>query len=204
MILVFIILGIIIFINLLLLILVLSNIKLEIKKLHISNENKNLQIDFILDLSIFAFNKFKIAKFTIDKERIKNFIQTCKINVQILKDNDKINKDIIKNLKYIGFKIEKFKIDGYFATFNPVLSGNIYVLLNSILPIFIAPKIKGKYINNIQFLNINENIINANLNCIINVKIVNIINTLHFLKNKGGKENNGKSSNRRSYAYSNE
>ena len=52
-------------------------------------------------------------------------------------------------------------------------------------------------------LNINQNKININLNCIISVKMVNIINILHYLKEKGG-NNNGKSSNRRAYAYSNE
>ena len=45
MILVFIILGIIIFISLIMFILILSNIKLEIKKLHISNVNKKIEVE---------------------------------------------------------------------------------------------------------------------------------------------------------------
>ena len=70
---------------------------------------------------------------------------------------------------------------------------------NNALHVFVDP-IK-KY--DIEFLNINENKININLNCIISIKMVNIINMLHYLKKKGGKYN-GKSSDRRSYAYSNE
>ena len=57
--------------------------------------------------------------------------------------------------------------------------------------------------DNIEVLNTNENKININLSCIISVKMVNIINILHYLKKKGG-TNNGKSSNRKSYAHCNE
>ena len=204
MILVFIILGIIIFISLIMFILILSNIKLEIKKLHISNVNKKIEVDFVLKMGIYLFNKLKIIAFTIDNFKISNLLKSGKIDIKKLKDNPAVNKEILKALKYNEFKIEYFKLEGDFSTFNTVLSAGIYATINAIIPIIIATKVNGKYINNIQFLNVKENIINVNLNCIISVKIVNIINILHYLKKKGGRENNGKSSDRRSYAYSNE
>lgn len=204
MILVFIILGIIIFISLIMFILILSNIKLEIKKLHISNVNKKIEVDFVLKMGIYLFNKLKIIAFTIDNFKISNLLKSGKIDIKKLKDNPAVNKEILKALKYNEFKIEYFKLEGDFSTFNTVLSAGIYATINAIIPIIIATKVNGKYINDIQFLNVNENIINVNLNCIISVKIVNIINILHYLKKKGGRENNGKSSDRRSYAYSNE
>ena len=204
MILVFIILGIIIFITLLMFIIILSNIKLQIKKLHISNVNKKIEVDFVLKMGIYLFNKFKIIAFTIDNLKISNLLKSEKIDIKKLKDNRAVNKEILKALKYNEFKIEYFKLEGDFSTFNTVLSAGIYAAINAIIPIIIATKVNGKYINNIQFLNVKENIINVNLNCIISVKIVNIINILHYLKKKGGRENNGKSSDRRSYAYSNE
>ena len=114
-----------------------------------------------------------------------------------------INKYIIKLLEFRDFTIEYLKLEGYFGTFNSVLSAFIYGIINAIIPILIAKKLEGTYINNLEFLNINENKININLNCIISIKMVNIINILHYLKKKGG-NNNGKSSYRRSYAYSNE
>lgn len=204
MILVFIILGIIIFISLITLILILSNIKLEVKKLHISNEQKELNIDFVLDIALYFLNKIKIINITIDDEKIKDWFKKGKIDIQKLKDNKEVNKEALKILKYVDFKIEYFKLEGNFATFNTVLSSSIYAIMQAIIPIIIAPRINGKYINNVQFLNIKQNIININLNCIISVKMVNIINVLHYFKKKGGKENNGKSSDRRSYAYCNE
>ena len=203
MILVFIILGTIIFITLSMLIFALSNAKLEIEKLHISNMEDKLKVDFILNIGIYFLNKVKIIKFTIDNYKVSNLLKSGKIDINKFKQNNPINRDIIKSIKQDDFIIEYLKLEGYFGTFNTVLSAWIYGIIYSIIPLLIARKLEGYYINNIEFLNINENKININLNCIISIKMVNIINILHYLKKKGG-NNNGKSSDRRSYAYSNE
>ena len=206
MILVFIILGIIIFIHLTMFILILSNIKLEVKKLHISNvnEKRKIEVKFVLNISISFLNKINFNKFTIDNVKINNLLSSGKLNMQKIKVGKELNKDILNQFKNSNFKIEYLKFEGYFATFDTVLTSSIFGILQAIIPILIARKIKGKYINNIEFLNINENVINLGLNCIISIKMVNIINILRYLTKKGGKKNNGKSSYRRSYAYSNE
>ena len=203
MILVFIILGIIIFITLTMFVFVLSNTKLEIKKLHISNTEEKLKVDFILNIGIYFLNKVKIVKFTIDNYKISNLLKSGKLDINKFKKNNSINKDIIRSIKRDDFIIEYLKLEGDFGTFDEVLSSWIYGIINAIIPILIARKLKGNYINNLKFLNTTENKININLNCIISIKMVNIINILHYLKKKGGKDN-GESSDRRSYAYSNE
>ena len=206
MILVFIILGIIIFIYLTMFILILSNIRLEVKKLHISNvnEKRKIELKFILNISISFLNKINLLKFTVDNIKINNLLSSGKIDMQKFKLGEEINEDIIKELKASNFKIEYLKLDGYFATFDTVLTSSIFAIIHAIVPILISRKINGQYINNIEFLNINENVINLGLNCIISIKMVNIINILRYLTKKGGNKNNGKSSYRRSYAYSNE
>lgn len=206
MILVFIILGLIIFVCLIRFILILSNIKLEVKKLHISNvnEKRKIEIKFILNISISFLNKINFLKFTIDNIKINSLLSSGKLNMQKLKVGKDINKDILNRIKGSDLKIEYLKLEGYFATFDTVITSSIFATLHAIIPILISKKIDGKYINNIEFLNINENIINLGLNCIISIKMVNIINILRYLIKKGGKKNNGKSSYRRSYAYSNE
>ena len=203
MILVFIILGIIIFITLTMLVFALSNTKLEIKKLHISNAQEKLKVDFILNIGIYFLNKVKIVKFTIDNYKASNLLRAGKLDINKFKQNNSINKDIIKGIKRDDFTIEYLKLEGYFSTFNAVLSSWIYGIINAIIPILIARKLEGDYINNLEFFNTTENKININLNCIISIKMANIINILHYLKKKGGKDN-GKSSDRRTYAYSNE
>lgn len=204
MILVFIIEGMIIFICIAILILILSTLKLEINKLHIMNKKQKIKVDFVIDIAIYLFNKFKIIHLKINNEKINNLLNSGKINFKKFKNNKSFDKELVQFLKDSSFKIEYFKIEGYFATFNTVLSSSIYAILNAVLPIIIAPKTQGKYINQINFLNINENIININVNCIISEKLVNIINELYKLKKGGKKENGRNSSNRRPYAYSHE
>lgn len=204
MILVFIFLGIIIFVLLTMFVLMLSILKIEVKKLHISNSKESFKIDFILNIEIYFLNKFKLIKLVIDDDKIKDSIKTGKIDINKIKNNNQFNKDSLKLIKNLKINIEYFKLEGEFSTFNNVLSAWIYGFINAIIPILIGSKINGKYVNNIRIINVNENKININFNCIINVKIVNIINILLYLKKKGGVENNGKSSNRRAYAYSNE
>ena len=204
MILVFIILGIIILVSLSMFIFSLSNTKLEIEKLHITNVEDKIKLDFVLNIGIYFLNKFKLIKFTIDNYKIQNLLQSGKLDINKFKQNKAINLDVLKSFKYHDFKIEYFKIDGYFSTFNTVLSSWLYAFINAIIPILIARRIEGKYINKLEFLNINKNQININLNCIISVKMVNIINILHYFKKKGGNDNDGKSSDRRAYAYGNE
>lgn len=204
MILVFIILGIIILICLVAFLLMLSTIKLEVKKLYISNLEKELQVDFVLQIALAVFNKIRLIKMTIDNDKVKKILKSGKIDVQKLKDNRALNKDVMKSLKYVKPNIEYLNIEGYFATFNTVFTSSIYGILHAILPILIAPKLKGKYQNDLKFLNLNQNIININLSCIISIKMVNIINIIYDLKKKGGRGKYGKSSDRRSYAYSNE
>ena len=205
MILVFIILGIIILSCIGTFAFMLSTLKFEINRLHIINEEQKIKVDFILDIAIYLFNKFKIINFRIDNIKMNNLLSSGKIDIKKLKDNKPFNKELKRLLKDSNFRIEYFKVEGYFATFNTVLTSSIYAILNAVIPIIIAPKMKGKYINNTNFINTRENIININLNCIISEKLVNIINTLHYLKKKGGKDKNGgKSSDRRSYAYSHE
>ena len=203
MILVFIILGIIIFITFTMFVFALSNTKLEIKRLHISNAQEKLKIDFVLNIGIYFLNKIKIINFTIDNYKASNLLKSGKIDITKFKQNNSINKDIIKSFEFRDFTIEYLKLEGCFGLFNTVLSAFTYGIINAIIPILIAKKLEGTYINNIEFLNINENKININVNCIISIKMVNIINILHYLKKKGG-NSNGKSSDRRSYAYSNE
>ena len=204
MILVFIFLVMLILISFAMLLLALSNIQIELKQLHISNNKGKLKFKVILNLSIILFNRLKIIKLSIDNKKIIKILKSGKINftnVNISKESKKIIKNFLRSDAVI---IENLNITGYFSTFNNVLSGIIFSISNALIPILISKKINGKYNNDVSFLNQNQNIINISINCIISIKTVNIINTLYLLKKKGGSDKYGKSSNRRSYAYSNE
>ena len=208
MILVFCILVIIICICLINLILKLSNIKIEIEDLHIFNANEEIKIEFLINVSVYLLNKMKLINIKIDKNRIIN-----KINLKNITFNKKENKEFFKKILKIKYQIEYFKIEGYFSTFNSVLTSNIFSIIQIIIPLLLRAKLNKKYVNNLKFLNLNQNTINVKINCIITTKLVNIINILHLknknLKNmlkekKGGIKTYGRTSNRRINAYCNE
>ena len=204
MILVFMILGIIIMISIFIFLLTLSTLKIELNQLHIAHTKGSLKVELILNLTIYLFNQFKLIQIRIDHDRIKNLLSSGKLDIQKFKENKAFNQEVIKAFKKIPYKIEVFRLEGYFATVDEVVSSSIYAMVNAIIPILIAPRMQGKYKCDFKFLTIHQNTINLDLTCIISVKMVNIINRLYYLKKKGGKKNHGKSSHRRSYAYSNE
>lgn len=200
MILVFFILGIIIFISSIVLIFLLSNLRIKIENLHILYD-EDIKIDFLIIISIYFLNRIKIFNIKIDKQKILS-----KIDLKKIREESKKNKIILRSITRLDYKIRYFKVEGYFGTFNSVLSSNIFLVIQSILPIFLAQKLDGKYINNFKFLKEDKNTINVFLDCIIAVKIVNIINILQLSNKvkKGGIKENGGTSNRRFNAYSNE
>ena len=78
------------------------------------NLNNKFKIDFSLQLSIFLFNKIKIFKFTIDKDKVNGLIKSGKINIKKIKDSKQLNIDTIKLLKNSKFKLEKFNFRLFF------------------------------------------------------------------------------------------
>ena len=90
------------------------------------------------------------------------------------------------------------------GTQNAAFTAMIVSFINIITSILVSNN-KNKKIN--YFLKIdpiyqNQNIVNLQFNCIISLKIVNIINIIYILKKKGRVDKNERTSNRRSYAYS--
>ena len=185
-------------ITLITLILLMSNFKIKIANLHISNTSGKFYISFISKISIYIFNKFKIFEITIDDKKIKNIFKNQKFNLKNMQFNDTLN--IIKKSKT---NIETLNIEGYLGLEDAAYTAYVLSFINSIIPIILSGRI-NKYKYNITPVYVNQNIVNLEINCIINIKIVHIINILFKLLKKGRVNNNEQPSNRRSYAYSHE
>ena len=205
MILVFLLISLLIIITLIVLILLLSNIKIEIIKLQISNVSKKFNISFASKISIFLFNILKLLEINIDDNKVKKIYKSGKINISKLKSNN------IKDLRVISkieFNLEQLKVDGYIGCEDAAYTAYITSVINSLLGILISKKInfynKDRYIYHINPTFTNQNLVNLELNCIISIKIVNIINIILILLKKGSVRENERTSNRRAYAYSNE
>lgn len=208
MILVFLILGLIIIINLIFYIFLLSNIKIKIVKLHIFYNVEKIDIKFISKIGLYLFNKLKLFQITIDDDKIEKLYKSGKIDINKLKDNKELNKEILKLLKNIDLAIERLKLEGYIGTKNAAFTAYISCFINAIIPIIISNKIfeykKENYNYKIDTVYIKQNIVNLDFDCIISIKTVHIINIVNYLLKKGRVKNNERTSNRRTYAYSHE
>lgn len=216
-----------IFIILLLLILAIffSNIRICITNLEIDNTITNIIKDYQFEFGIYLFNKIRIIKLKINEKKIKKLEKSKIINKISKMDFNKVtkrlkNKFIYRDninltklprllLKKLKPEISKFKLDlkiGFkdvmFTTFLiPIISTVISFVLR-----FTTKNINNKksYFYKIEPI-YNKNIIKLRLNCIINVKVVHIINIIYiFLIKEGRSDKYERTSYRRSYGYSHE
>ena len=184
MLLVFILLGIISIILLLLFLILISTLKVEIQDLKLSNMENDKKASYIIKIS-------KIPK--IDIKTIENDFK--------LED--------IKTLKKLHLKISKLKLNAILGLESPVTTAFLIAILSSGISIAIPHLIKKwdkeSYKYNIQPIYNNQNLYKISLNCIIELKVVHIINVIYILVKKGKRDKNERTtSNRKPYAYSNE
>ena len=178
------------------------NIKLEIENLKISFpnlKNKLTNNDSKVSLKIYILKKIKIAEIDLKKvdlknEKLKNQLKGTKFNLDMI--------EFLKNVKYIVEKLNfKCNIGFENAAMTAVTVGIIYIIIPNLLKHRIQNTENIEY--KIKPLYNYRNILNIELDSIISIKMRNIIDIITFIK-KGRVNENGRSSNRRSYAYSNE
>ena len=178
------------------------NIKLEIENLKISFpklKNKLTNNESKVSLKIYILKKIKIAEIDLKKvdlknEKLKNQLKGTKFNLDMI--------EFLKNVKYIVEKLNfKCNIGFENAAMTAVTVGIIYIIIPNLLKHRIQNTENIEY--KIKPLYNYRNILNIELDSIISIKMRNIIDIITFIK-KGRVNENGRSSDRRSYAYSNE
>lgn len=137
------------------------------------------------------FNKFKFIKFKIQKEQIE------KINFNKILDKFKgksIKQDrniIVKNLEKIQIKIEMIKINAALGLANYMYLAYSVTILNILLSIILAKISKGYRTENYKYIikpiQTQKFYLKISINCIISVKIANIINMI--IKNRSEVKN---------------
>ena len=178
------------------------NIKLEIENLKISFpklKNKLTNNESKVSLKIYILKKIKIAEIDLKKvdlknEKLKNQLKGTKFNLDMI--------EFLKNVKYIVEKLNfKCNIGFENAAMTAVTVGIIYIIIPNLLKHRIQNTENIEY--KIKPLYNYRNILHIELDSIISIKMRNIIDIITFIK-KGRVNENGRSSDRRSYAYSNE
>lgn len=198
--------GILIFLIAVILMLMFSSIRLNIKKCSISNIEENakkqkLEKDIIIYIEIYLLGVLKIAKIKVTKDllrklKIKEDIESLEKDVKVIRKVHPIK--IIKKLKP---KIKGVYLNLNIGLDNVVLTSYLVALLSTSVGIFLSKvEPKNAYFRIMPLYNIG-NSIKFNLNCIIDVKIVHIIYVIYILLRKR-RNNHERTSNRRPYDYS--
>lgn len=159
-------------------------IKICIDELEVENFEIN-KADIII--------KFGILKFKLNKEKLKKIISNNKSKIK-LEVND--FKEIIKKIE-----IPKLNINAKFGTGEPNSTAFFVAIVSSIIGIALARKIENPRYT-IEPVYGDMNYIFLSINCIFEIKLVNIINIFIKLKRKEYQKY-GRTPNRRSYVGSN-
>ena len=182
------------------------SVKFEIRNLKINLPKKQDKItnkESKVNLKIYILKKIKIAEFNLKKIDFKDEKVKNKLQKQFNENN--LNLDTIKLLKSVDYIVEKMDLNICIgledSEITAISVGVIYIIISN----FLNRKVKD--IDNIKY-NINpiysdKIFLEIKLDSIIALKFESIINIIRFLR-KGSGYKNVRSSNRKSYAYSNE
>ena len=188
-------------------IIVLSlNIKFEIKNLKINMpkyQDKITNKESKVYLKIYTLKKIKIAEFDLKKIDFKDEKIRNKLQKQL--EGNKLNLDTIKLLRNIDYIVEKMNLNIGIGTEDAAITAISVGMIYTIISNFLNKKVRD--INEVKYeiypIYRDKYFLDIELDSIITLKFENIINIIKFFK-KGSAYKNDRSSNRKSYAYSNE
>ena len=224
MILFFIILAILFFISLFFLLLCLSNLEIQIDKLNLDTNNKkhNKLESYLFYIRLKLLDKITWFKIKIDKEKMKT-IENSKIfkskifnkvneyehikDILVKNKGEIFKKSNIKYIKELNINFKKLDLYIELCTSNSIFTSFSVVTIASLISISLARSIqkynKSKYNYTIIPKYEDKLRLKINLNCIIDIKIVHIINVIYMLIKKGRVEYDERTSNRRANVCSN-
>lgn len=189
---------------------ILSTIKIRIENLLMTNMSEipqKQQPNYHITFSLYLFNRVKWFSISINRlkmQKLYSKIQLDKIDIK------KIEKDFsfqdLKLLKKIKPNVSLLNLELKIGTEDAILTSFIVFLISTgisiLLPHVIKRYDKNKYKYLITPLYFQKNLYQIKLNCIIEIKLVHIINMIYIFIKKRRSDKNERTSNRRPYDYS--
>ena len=185
--------------------------KKDKKDLSLNNIEKNKKeqrASYVIKISLNIFNNIKWLLISLDSKKVKKLVSKIP-EIDIKKIESDFTLEDIKVLKKLYLNVSKFKLYAILGLENPIATAFLVAILSSsisiAIPRFIKKWNKENYEYKIQPIYNNQNLYKIRLNCIIELKIVHIINVIYILIKKGKSDKNERTaSNRKPYAYSHE
>lgn len=209
MVLVFILLAIFIVLLTIFFLVLLSTFHIEIQNLRLTNmKEEKLDKNYAVILSLYLGNKLKWINIHLNNKKLRKVY--TKIQLEKI-DLKKLEKDFrwedLKIMKKLHPKISNLKLDMQIGLESPVVTAfavtSISSIISILLPYVATDMKKQNYEYTIVPIYQNQNLYKIQFNCIIQVKMVHIINVISSFFKKGRSDLNERTtSHRRSYGYS--
>lgn len=203
--------GLIILIGITAILIIASTLHIQIKNLSISNMQTKNNTKYAIIFSIYFANKIKYIWFNLNSKRAKKIYSKVQLEKIDLKKFKKVFKlSDLKELTKLHLKISDLNLEMNIGTKSPLVTSFLVVTISNaislLLPHLVNNLKDNKYFYNIKPLYYNKELYKINLDCIIEIKMVHIINVIYYIFLKKGRRENERSttSNRKSYAYSHE
>lgn len=203
--------GLIILIGITAILIIASTLHIQIKNLSISNMQTKNNTKYAIIFSIYFANKIKYIWFNLNSKRAKKIYSKVQLEKIDLKKFKKVFKlSDLKELTKLHLKISDLNLDMNIGTKSPLVTSFLVVTISNaislLLPHLVNNLKDNRYFYNIKPLYYNKELYKINLDCIIEIKMVHIINVIYYIFLKKGRRENERSttSNRKSYAYSHE
>lgn len=200
--------GVIFFLILLIFIFLLSTINIDIQNLHTGNINKTYK-NYKVNIKLKFLNIIPVISINLNDKRIKKIYNNSrlkKIKINEIKNMILDMKKIIKLFGKLKIKFERLNLISYIGVEDVIATSYLVAGISTIIANILPHAVESKNIKNCKYEIISKyeqkNVIDVYLDCIITVKIVNTIYVLYKLQEKGSNKNE-RTSNRRSYDYSN-
>lgn len=203
--------GLIILIGITAILIIASTLHIQIKNLSISNMQKKNNTKYAIIFSIYFANKIKYIWFNLNSKRAKKIYSKVQLEKIDLKKFKKVFKlSDLKELTKLHLKISDLNLEMNIGTKSPLVTSFLVVTISNVISLLLPHLVNNlkdnRYFYNIKPLYYNKELYKINLDCIIEIKMVHIINVIYYIFLKKGRRKNERSttSNRKSYAYSHE
>lgn len=206
MILVFVLLGFIIFILFIACLILFSTLKIRVQNLEVSNIPVKQNAKYNIIISLHLFNHIKWLKISFNENKVKKMlVKMPNLKVDFKKMEQDFKIEDLKAFTKLHPQISLLDLQAEIGVESPVVTAFMVAIISSIIAIILphVAKTSSKYEYTITPIYQNKNLYKIGFNCIIELKMVHIINVIYILLKKGKRDKNERTtSNRKSYGYS--